>query len=127
MIQLVDAAQAFGAVAAILVALSVIGRAILGLYRLAKRVDATHDLVHRELRPNGGSSLRDKVDSIDKKADLAVSRAEDAAHHAGIAAENASRALSRIEHLERGPGATAIVVNPPLPSPSTDPTADGSE
>lgn len=63
--QLVNAAQGFGAVAAILVALGVIGRAALGVYRLAKRIESTNDLVHHELQPNSGSSLRDAVDRVE--------------------------------------------------------------
>lgn len=71
---LVDAAQATGSIAAIILALGIIGRAVLGVYRLAKRVDETNSLVHRELRPNGGSSLRDAINRVEAKVDEAVDR-----------------------------------------------------
>lgn len=88
----VDAAQAIGSIAAILVGLGIIGRTILGAYRIARRIEATNDLVHRELHTNGGSSLRDAVDRIEGKADLAI---------------------ERIDRIERARATTAIVVTPP--------------
>lgn len=70
--------------------------------------------VHAELKPNGGSSMRDAVDRIERKADSAVKRADIAATQATVAADKAAEALERIERLEQQrPSATAIVVNPP--------------
>lgn len=88
---LVDTAQAVGSIAAILVGLGIIGRTVLGIYRVAKRIEATNDLVHRELHTNGGSSLRDAINRIEAKAD---------------------HAIERINTIEQRPTATAIVVTP---------------
>jgi len=118
---LVDAAQATGSIAAILLALGVIGRALLGIYRIAKRVESTDALVRKELPPNGGTSLRDAIDRIEAKADNAVSRAEDAAHHAHFASQHAANALDRIERLEASkPNAIAIAVAPPADTEAED-------
>lgn len=94
-------------------ALIAIGKAILGVYRAARRIESTFDLVEHELKPNSGSSLRDAVDRIEIKADNAVGRAEEAASNSKDAAEHAAEALARIERLEKiAPAATAIIVNP---------------
>lgn len=45
--------------------LFVICRAALGVYRLAKRVEAVHDAVLTELLPNGGSTLVDRVAALE--------------------------------------------------------------
>lgn len=71
---LAEAAAGVGSLAAIVLALGIIGRAVLGVYRLAKRVDETNALVHKELRPNGGSSLRDAINRVESKVDEAVDR-----------------------------------------------------
>ena len=63
--QLLITAQGTGAVAGIILALGVIGRSAVGVYRLAKRIEETNDLVHHELQPNSGSSLRDAVDRVE--------------------------------------------------------------
>lgn len=47
--------------------LFVICRAALGVYRLAKRVEAVHDAVLTELLPNGGSTLVDRVGAIERE------------------------------------------------------------
>ena len=83
---LVDAAAGTGSLAAIVLALTIIGRAVLGAYRLAKRIDETNTLVQRELRPNGGSSLRDVINRVEAKVD-------DAVHRLG-------KRLDAVEHLD---------------------------
>jgi hypothetical protein len=71
---LVEAAQILGSVAAIVVALTIIGKAVLGAHRIARRVEDTNDLVQKELLPNGGSSLRDAINRLEAKFDEAVDR-----------------------------------------------------
>lgn len=53
--------------AAAIVALGVLHRFGLGIYRLTRKIHETFDLVHHELRPNAGSSLRDAVDRIERR------------------------------------------------------------
>lgn len=57
--------------------------------------------VKAELVPNGGSSLRDAVDRVERHASHAVVRAEAAADNAATAAEKAQICLERIERMER--------------------------
>lgn len=71
---LTEAAAGVGSLAAIVLALGIIGRAMIGVYRLAKRIDETNALVQRELRPNGGSSLRDVINRVEANVDDAVHR-----------------------------------------------------
>ena len=53
--------------AAATVAIGVLLRAATGIYRFVRRIDAVHEVVVRELQPNGGSSLRDAVARIDRR------------------------------------------------------------
>jgi len=97
----------------------VIGAVIIALAVIAfgRRIDVKVGNVSAQLEPNGGRSLRDSVDRIEKKADRAVTRAEDAAKNAHFAAQSAAKALERIERIEQAasPTATAILVAPPAP------------
>jgi hypothetical protein len=89
--------------------------AVLVIAALGRRLSVTVGNVHAELTPNGGSSVRDAIDRIERKADKAVVRAEDAALHAHSAAQHAANALSRIEALETAPTATASIIVAPTP------------
>jgi hypothetical protein len=92
--------------------------AVVVIALLGRRLSLTVGNVHAELTPNGGSSVRDAIDRIEKKADQAVGRAEDAALHAHTAAQHAANALSRIEALESAPSvSTSIVVSPASEQP----------
>lgn len=56
--------------AALVVALGVLHRAGVGMYRAARRIEDTFDLVHRELLPNGGGSLHDAIRRIDQRVEV---------------------------------------------------------
>lgn len=73
---------------------------LLAVIVLGRRIEVQIGGLHAELKPNGGSSLRDAVDRVESKADRAVSRAEEAATAAHFAATSAAKALERIEALE---------------------------
>jgi sulfur carrier protein ThiS len=92
--------------------------AVLVIAALGRRLSVTVGNVHAELTPNGGSSVRDAIDRIERKADKAVVRAEDAALHAHSAAQHAASALSRIEALEAAPTASASVIVTSAPEPA---------
>lgn len=110
-----------GLVATVVLVALVSGVAIIiGALLLGRSLKVDVGIIHAELKPNGGSSFRDEMDkrfdSVERQASLAVSRAEDAATQAYVAAQHAAGALERIERLEHAappPQATAIVVNPP--------------
>jgi hypothetical protein len=98
------------------VALIVGGVILLAIILLGRRIDVKVGNVHAQLTPNGGSTVRDAIDRIEKQANGARARAEDAATQATFAATRAAEALDRIERLEATrPAATAIVVTPPVP------------
>lgn len=117
--------------AAAVVALGILHRAGLGIYRTARRIEDTFDLVHHELKPNSGGSLRDAIDRIEteardaaglageaaNRADTAAKTAQSAATTAQHAADHSAAALDRIERLEQtrppATAATSIVVHPP--------------
>lgn len=73
---LVDAAATFGAIAVILAATGAIGKFSLGVYRIAKRIDETNELVQKELQPNGGGSLHDAIQRIDERVEKVATRVE---------------------------------------------------
>lgn len=52
------------------------GGLLLAVILLGRRIDVRLGSVHAQLRPNGGSSLRDAVDRIEAKADDAIERIE---------------------------------------------------
>lgn len=54
-------------IAAAIVALGVLYRFGLSIYRLTRKIHETFDLVNHELKPNAGSSLRDAVDRIESR------------------------------------------------------------
>lgn len=60
--------------AALVVALGVLHRAGLGIYRTARRIESTFDLVHHELTPNSGSSLYDAIRRIDRRVEALEAR-----------------------------------------------------
>lgn len=76
-----------GAVLLLLLAIVIIGRSL----------TLSVGSVKAELRPNGGSSLRDAVDRVEAAANGAVTRAESAAYAASVAAGKAAEVLHRIE------------------------------
>ncbi len=43
----------------------IIGRAVRSAYRFAKRLELIHSTILLELLPNGGSSIKDKIDGFD--------------------------------------------------------------
>lgn len=49
-------------------------RVVRFFYRAARRIEDTFDLVHRELQPNGGSSLRDAVTRIEGRVERIETR-----------------------------------------------------
>lgn len=70
-----------GVIAATIVAVTVIGKALLACYRFVRRIDDANDIVKdlpewqvkvnlaiKELHPNSGSSLKDQVTAISSKA-----------------------------------------------------------
>ncbi len=56
--------------AGIIVSLGVILRAGIAVYRAAKRIESTYELVNHELRPNSGSSLWDAVHRVDRRVEV---------------------------------------------------------
>lgn len=56
--------------AALVIALGVLHRLGLAIYRTAKRIEHTFDLVHHELQPNSGSSLYDAIKRIDQRVEV---------------------------------------------------------
>lgn len=69
-----------GVIAATIVAVTVIGKALLATYRFVRRIDDANDIVQdlpqwqtkvnlaiKELHPNSGSSLKDQVTAIGDK------------------------------------------------------------
>jgi len=65
-----DAVEIIIKVAALVVALGIIHRAGLGMYRAARRIEDTFNLVHHELTPNSGSSLYDAIKRIDSRVEV---------------------------------------------------------
>lgn len=112
---LIEAARILGAAAAIVAACALIGRVILGMHRTASRIEKTFELVHHELNPNNGGSVRDAIDRIETKSDDAATLASEAVRQASYAAKHSAEALARIERIEQGPRAVAISVAPQLP------------
>ncbi len=84
-----------------LIALAVVvvmcGIIVIGAIFLGRSLKVDIMGVKAELKPNGGSSLRDAMDRVEKAANTAVVRAERAARNAKEAAKHASEALARIE------------------------------
>lgn len=70
--------------AAVIVALGVLHRLGLGIWRTARRIEDTFDLVHHELQKNSGTSLRDAVDRIDESQAELRSIAEALAARVGV-------------------------------------------
>lgn len=63
---------------AVLVALVIAGLVVvLAVVILGRRLDVKVGSIHAELRPNGGSSLRDALDRVEEKADRALSEIAD--------------------------------------------------
>ena len=56
--------------ASLVVALGILHRAGRGLYRAARRIEDTFELVNHELRPNSGGSLWDKIHRIDSRVEV---------------------------------------------------------
>lgn len=56
--------------AALVVALGILHRFGLGIYRTARRIESTFELVHHELTPNGGGSLYDAISRIDQRVEV---------------------------------------------------------
>lgn len=67
---LVDVAKILGAIAAIIIATGVLHKCGLGVYRTARRIEDTFDLVKKELTPNGGGSLHDAIRRIDHRVEV---------------------------------------------------------
>lgn len=59
--------QVLGMVAGGLVSLGVIWRFLTGVYRWTKRIETALGFVEEQMRPNGGSSLRDSLDRIENR------------------------------------------------------------
>lgn len=82
-----------------IVLLALVGLVAVAVIAIAgRRLSVTVGNVHAELTPNGGSSMRDAIDRIER--DLTETR-------------------DRVAALEQArPTATAIVVQPPAPEPA---------
>jgi hypothetical protein len=59
--------QVLGLVAGGLVSVGVILRSVAAVYRWAKRIEGALRFVDEQMRPNGGSSLRDSLDRIENR------------------------------------------------------------
>lgn len=77
---LLEIAALLGAIAASIIALTVISRSLLGIYKFLRRIDDTTKIVKelpawqdkinvgmKELHPNSGTSLKDQVTAINDK------------------------------------------------------------
>jgi hypothetical protein len=58
------------AIAAVIVALTVIGKAIHGVYGWAKRMDTSLTYIETEMRFNGGTTMRDAVKRIEQRLEV---------------------------------------------------------
>lgn len=62
-----DVSVSAGELAVIIGATAIAARTAHGAYRFIRRLDDMQSLVMKELRPNGGSSLRDAITRIDER------------------------------------------------------------
>lgn len=63
-----------GNIAVVAGGLVAVGGILRALYRFFKKLDNALSAVHRELLPNGGSSLRDAVNRIEERINLVEGR-----------------------------------------------------
>lgn len=94
---------------------------VAGALLLGRSLKVDVGIIHAELKPNGGNSFRDEMDKrfdrVERQANRAVARAEDAATQAHFAAQHAAGALDRIERLEASHSSASAVVVVPSPAP----------
>lgn len=64
-------------IAAVLIAVGVIGKAAHWLYRWAQRIDESLSYIEGEMRFNGGSTMRDAVKRIESRLDQIEHNQED--------------------------------------------------
>lgn len=64
-------------IAAVLVAIGVVGKSIHWVYRWAQRIDDSLSYIEGEMRFNGGSTMRDAVKRIEQRLDVIEHNQED--------------------------------------------------
>lgn len=83
-----DVNHAVIGLAALIMAIGVIVVSMKSIYRTAKHIEMTFELVNHELKPNAGSSIRDAIDRLERT---------------GVELTNEMKLLSdRVQMIERG-------------------------
>ena len=83
-----DVHHAIIGLAALIMAIGVIVVSMKSIYRIAKHIEMTFELVNHELKPNAGSSIRDAIDRLERT---------------GVELTNEMKLLSdRVQKIERG-------------------------
>jgi len=83
-----DVHHAIIELAALIMAIGVIVVSMKSIYRIAKHIEMTFELVNHELKSNAGSSIRDAIDRLERT---------------GVELTNEMKLLSdRVQKIERG-------------------------